>query len=209
MIAVIDYRAGNLTSVHLACTAIGAPAVVTGDAGVIAAAQRIIFPGVGSAGAALRNLEAAGLMAVLRNSIKQGKPFLGICLGAQVLFDFMEEDGGVTGLGLLPGRVRKFHPADRRDKVPHIGWNAVTWTSPHPLWEHVEQDSEFYFVHSYYMQPDRNAHVLGETGYAGIRFAAAVNAGNLAAVQFHPEKSGRIGLQLLRNFAAWNGRTAP
>ncbi len=203
MIAIVDYRAGNLTSVRLAFEALQAPAIVTRAPDAIAGAARVVFPGVGAAGAAMANLKALGLAEPLREAARRGTPFLGICLGAQALFDFLEEDGGVPGLGLLPGTVRKFAPADRRDKVPQIGWNAVRWQRPHSLCAGIESGSEFYFVHSYYIVPARPEDTLGATDYAGVSFTAMAARGNLAAAQFHPEKSGRIGLQLLKNFIRW------
>lgn len=206
MIAIVDYRAGNLTSVRLALETLHVPAVITRDPAIIRQAERVIFPGVGAAGAAMASLRALQLEEPLRAAVRRGTPFLGICLGAQVIFEFLEEDGGVPGLGLLPGAVKKFTPADRRDKVPQIGWNAVRWQRPHPLCAGIDDGSEFYFVHSYYIQPGRPEHALGLTDYAGVTFAAMVANANLAAVQFHPEKSGRIGLQLLRNFSQWDGK---
>ncbi len=205
MIAIIDYNAGNLTSVHLAFEHLGVPSEILRDPTRILAAERVVFPGVGSAGAARRNLDQLGLAGVLATLAARGTPFLGICLGAQIIFDWLEEDGGVQGLGLIPGRVRHFKPSDPRDKVPQIGWNAVSLRRPHPLFAGIENGSEFYFVHSYYPAPSSADQVLGETEYAGTRFASAVSRGSLAATQFHPEKSGRLGLQLLENFSRWNG----
>jgi glutamine amidotransferase len=206
MIAIVDYKAGNLTSVRLACETLGLPAEITGDPARIEAAERVIFPGVGAAGSAMRNLAALGLPPVLRRVVARGTPFLGICLGTQIIFERSEEDGGTDCIGLLPGTVRRFTPADRRDKVPHMGWNRVRQARPHPLFAGIEDDSEFYFVHSYYPAPADPALACGLTDYAGVRFAAAVGRANLAATQFHPEKSGRIGLRLLENFARWDGR---
>ncbi len=203
MIAIVDYNAGNLTSVKLALDYIGASAEITQDPARILAADRVIFPGVGSAGAAMRNISALGLAASLRQVVQRGTAFLGICLGTQIIFEASEEDGGVPGLGILAGTVKRFHPTNPADKVPQIGWNGVTFVKPHPLLEGIESGSEFYFVHSYYPAPGDRAMVLGETEYANICFASMVAQGNLAATQFHPEKSGRIGLQLLKNFAAW------
>ncbi len=203
MIAIVDYRAGNLTSVRLAFEALRTPAIVARSPAALLSAERVVFPGVGAAGAAMANLRRLGLAEPLRETALRGTPFLGICLGAQILFDFLEEDGGVPGLGLLPGAVKKFTPADRRDKVPQIGWNAVRWQRPHPLCAGIESGSEFYFVHSYYIAPGRPEDALGIADYAGVNFAAMAARGNLAAVQFHPEKSGRIGMQLLENFIRW------
>ena len=206
MIAIIDYRAGNLTSVRLALEALDVAGTITQDPAVIRAADRVIFPGVGAAGAAMHHLADLGLAAVIREVVASGRPFLGICVGTQILFDRSEEDGGVAGLGIVPGSVRLFRPTDRYDKVPQIGWNAVRQVRPHPLFAGIDDGSEFYFVHSYYPDPSDNDWRAGETGYAGVTFASVVARGNVAATQFHPEKSGRIGMQLLKNFAAWNGK---
>jgi glutamine amidotransferase len=208
MIAIIDYRAGNLTSVRLAFEALELPADITSEAAVIRAAERVVFPGVGAAGAAMQALRERGLTEVIREVIARGTPFLGICLGTQIIFERSEEDGGVDGIGVIPGAVRLFRPASPRDKVPQMGWNAVRQRRPHPLFDGIEDGSEFYFVHSYYPEPDDAALVLGETDYAGVRFASMVGRGNLAATQFHPEKSGRIGLRMLANFARWDGKDA-
>lgn len=206
MIAIVDYKAGNLTSVHLAFEALGIAARVTDRPDDIRAAERVVFPGVGAAGAAMRNLESLGLADPLREVVQRGTPFLGICLGTQIILGFSEEDGGVTTIGLVPGRVKLFRPLSRDDKVPQIGWNAVRFRRPHPVFEGIEDGSEFYFVHSYYPQPDNEDDVVGVTGYAGVEFAAVIGRGNLVATQFHPEKSGRIGLRLFRNFSQWDGR---
>lgn len=204
-IAIVDYRAGNLTSVQLAFDHLGVPARITGDATEILSADRIVFPGVGAAGAAMRNLEELGLIPCLREAVRRGTPFLGICLGTQIIFECSEEDGGVTCVGLIPGSVARFRPPDRTMKVPHMGWNAVRLVKPHPVFRGIESESEFYFVHSYYPVPSDPAMRLGETEYGGVTFASAVCRGNVVATQFHPEKSGRIGLQLLRNFSQWDG----
>ena len=206
MLAIIDYKAGNLTSVKLAFDALGQENVITSDPAVIRAASRVVFPGVGAAGSAMQNLQELKLVPVLREVIASGRPFLGICVGTQILFDFSEEDGGTNCLGLLPGRVALFHPTDRRDKVPHMGWNQVQIRRPHPLLAGIADNSDFYFVHSFYPQPARVEDVIGATDYAGVTFAAMVGRGNMAAVQFHAEKSGKVGLKLLSNFAAWNGK---
>lgn len=178
MIAIVDYGAGNLTSVKLAFAALGVETVVTRDPELIAAAERVVFPGVGAAKKAMENLRELGLVDVVRNAALSGKPFLGICLGMQILFEDTEEDGGVKTLGVLKGHVRKFPPVD---KVPEIGWNG-----------------DYYFVHSYY------AEVVPETtltaDYAGVEFTAMVKRGKLWACQFHPEKSGRLGLKLLKEW---------
>ncbi len=204
MIAIVDYNAGNLTSVRLACETLGLEARITQDPAEIRAASRLIFPGVGAAGAAMGALHTLGLEPVIREAVARGVPFLGICVGTQILFDRSEEDGGVTALGLLPGDVRLFRPTDPRNKVPQIGWNAVRQRRPHPLFAGIADGSEVYFVHSYYPAPADDRDVLGETEYAGVTFAAVVGRGNLVATQFHMEKSGRVGLRMLQNFAEWN-----
>jgi len=207
MIAIVDYRAGNLTSVKLAFQALGVDAVVTSDPAVIPQADRVVFPGVGAAGSAMQNLSDLKLISVLRQVASSGKPFLGICLGTQILLDFSEEDGGTPTLGILPGRVPRFQPSDRWDKVPQIGWNQVRIVRPHPLLEGIADNSEFYFVHSFYPAPADASLALGTTDYAGVTFASMVGRGNVAATQFHPEKSGRVGLRLLENFVKWTGTT--
>lgn len=204
MIAIVDYKAGNLTSVQLAFRALGCDASVTSDPQVILAADRVVFPGVGAAGSAMRNLTDLRLIPVLKEVANRGTPFLGICLGTQILLEFSEEDGGTPTLGLLPGRVPHFQPTDRWDKVPQMGWNQVRIVRPHPLLEGIANDSEFYFVHSYYPAPADPSLAIGTTDYADVTFASMVGRCNVAATQFHPEKSGRIGLRLLANFARWN-----
>jgi glutamine amidotransferase len=206
MIAIVDYDAGNLTSVAAAVEALGFDAVITSDPGEIAAAERIIFPGVGAAGSAMRNLRRLGLAGPLRQAVTDGKPFLGICLGFQILFEHSDEDGGVDLLGVFPGRVVRFADGMREGdqgplKVPHMGWNQVAFRGRHPVWQEVPPGAEFYFVHSYYPQPAAT-HVCAETTY-GTRFASGVAQGSVVAFQFHPEKSGRPGLQLLRSFLTW------
>lgn len=202
MTVVVDYKAGNLTSVRLALEALGAECLVTADPDTVSRASRIIFPGVGAAGSAMENLRKTGLGEALKSVASKGVPFLGICLGTQILFEHSEEDGGVDMLGILPGRVVKFDFADRAVKIPEIGWNQVD-AAPHPLFKTLPRNTDFYFVHSYYVRAASDADVIGRTDYAGVVFASAVARDNVAAVQFHPEKSGRNGLKLLENFLAW------
>jgi len=192
-VVLVDYKAGNLTSVKLAFEALGEEAVVTSDPARIRAAERVVFPGVGAAASAMANLKSLGLEDVLRDVVDAGKPFLGICLGMQVLFEHSEEDGGVDLLGILPGKVRRF-PDVPGCKVPEIGWNQVNGD----LASGVPDGSEFYFVHSYYAE--KGPYTVGVTEYAGVEFTAAVRKGNVFATQFHPEKSGRLGLAVLRAF---------
>jgi glutamine amidotransferase len=208
MIAIVDYRAGNLTSVAAAVDKLGFAGTVTSDPADIAAAERVIFPGVGAAESAMANLHQMGLAQPLLDAIHGGKPFLGICIGFQLLFEHSDEDGGVDCLGALPGRVVRF--ADNMTegddpqplKVPHMGWSHVTFTRQHPVWDGVPQDAEFYFVHSFHPVP--NPEDVAGTSVYGIQFASAVARDNLVATQFHPEKSGRPGLKLLDNFCRWN-----
>jgi imidazole glycerol-phosphate synthase subunit HisH len=203
MIAIVDYKAGNLTSVKLALDHLGVPAEITRCPERILEAERVIFPGVGSAGAAMEHIRELGLAEALRAVVQRGTPLLGICLGTQIIFDQSEENGATKCLGLLAGTARRFRPTNPADKVPQIGWNTVDLVKPHPVFQGIESGSEFYFAHSYYPAPSAKACILGETEYAGVRFAAAVARDNLIATQFHPEKSGRIGLHLLDNFAKW------
>lgn len=184
MIAIIDYKAGNLTSVKLAFDALGAENTVTSDPAIIRAADRVVFPGVGAAGSAMENLRSLGLLDVVKE-VAATKPFLGICLGMQILFDRTEEDGGVDCLGIIPGQVRHF-PDVKGFKVPEIGWNQVNG------------NKEYYFVHSYYAE--KCPYTVGVTEYAGVEFTSMVRKGNVLACQFHPEKSGRIGLELLEEW---------
>ena len=206
MTAIVDYRAGNLTSVRLAFETIGAAAEVTSDPAAIRAAARTLFPGVGAAGSAMRNLDELGLADVLRERIAAGVPFLGICLGTQILFERSEEDGGTPCLGILPGAARRFVPRSRADKIPEMGWNQARIVRPHPLLAGIPDDSDFYFVHSYYPAPAEPSDVVCTTEYCGAPFASMVGRGSLAATQFHPEKSGRLALRLPPTFAARDGR---
>lgn len=194
MIAIVDYKAGNLTSVKLAFDALGAESVVTSDPKTIQSADRVVFPGVGAAASAMANLRSLGLEQTVRDAAVSGKPFIGICLGMQILFERSEEDGGVDMLGILPGRVRRF-PDVPGFKVPEIGWNDVQTDGNERF---IKSGDEFYFVHSYYAE--LNPYTVGRTSYAGVTFTAAVRKGSIFATQFHPEKSGRVGLALLKSF---------
>jgi imidazole glycerol-phosphate synthase subunit HisH len=208
VIAILDYRAGNLTSVERALHSLGFPCEITDSAGKIRAADRIIFPGVGAAGKSMQDLKDLGLDSLLRERLEAGVPILGICVGLQVLFDYSEEND-TKCLGILPGKVPLF-PNQLRDesgewlKIPHMGWNEVIFTREHPVFLNVPPGSEFYFVHSYYPEPSDLDCIVGRTHY-GIVFSSAVARQNLVAVQFHPEKSGPPGLQILHNFCQWNG----
>lgn len=206
MLAIVDYKAGNLTSVALAMAEIGQDCRITCDKDEILAAERIIFPGVGSAGTAMEQLKALGLDDVMRRVFAQGTPIMGICLGTQIILSASEEQDAQC-LGLIEGRTVRFpaHMQDadgRRLKIPHMGWNKISVTQPHPVLANVDPADEFYFVHSYYPQPLNSAMVLA-TGDYGVSFPAAIGVNNLFATQFHPEKSGRAGLQMLQNFCNW------
>jgi imidazole glycerol-phosphate synthase subunit HisH len=206
VIAIVDYKAGNLTSVKLAFEAIGVEAVVTDQPDLIRQADRVVFPGVGAAGASMKHLQELGLEDVLRSVVSKGTPFLGICVGMQILFDRSEEDGGTRTLGFIPGEVRLFRPVSRADKVPQIGWNAVSFERTHPVFSGVENETEFYFVHSYYPTAANPQDRIGVTDYAGVSFTSIVGRANVVATQFHIEKSGRIGLKVFENFSRWDGQ---
>ena len=209
MIAIIDYKAGNLTSVQRALAFLGRDSVITSSPGEALAAERIIFPGVGAAGTAMFDLMRLKLDAALVEAYGQGKPILGICLGTQIVMERSEENQ-TRCLGIIKGEVLRF-PEDsseqggRRLKVPHMGWNRLNLHREHPLFAGIDPQSEFYFVHSYYPAPKKKRDILGETFY-GIPFASVLASENLVAVQFHPEKSGRPGLRLLSNFCLWGGK---
>ena len=207
MTTIVDYKAGNLTSVRLAFEAIGAEAVVSAEPDAIRRAKRIVFPGVGAAGSAMANLRAAGLEEVIRERIAAGVPFLGICLGTQILFESSEEDGGVKTLGVLPGTVKKFVRSNSSayEKIPHMGWNQAETVRRHPLLAGIPDNSFFYFVHSYHPAPADDALAICRTSYCGVRFASMVGRNNVVATQFHPEKSGPVGLRILENFSRWEG----
>lgn len=204
MIAIIDYKAGNLTSVKYAFDALGVESCITGNPAEIAAAERVVFPGVGAAKSAMSNLESLGLVEAVKNAAQE-KPFLGICLGMQILFDETEEDGGVKCLGLVPGKVRRF-PNVAGCKIPHMGWNSCLVNSclvprdscfvSQP--RHETRGTYYYFVHSYYAPVGE--WTAGVTEYAGVEFTSIVKRGNILACQFHPEKSGIAGLELLKGW---------
>lgn len=207
-IAIIDYGMGNLHSIAKALEHVAGRRVrVTAQASEILTAERVVFPGQGAARDCMHEIRAAGLVEVIREALRS-KPFLGICMGLQVLLDRSDEGGGVDCLGLLPGRVRFLgsgrDPAAERLKIPQMGWNRVEQVRRHPLWDGIEDGARFYFVHSYYVDPDDPALVAGVTDY-GRRYASVLARDNLFAVQFHPEKSQHDGLRLLANFATWDG----
>ena len=207
-IAIIDFGMGNLRSVEKAARFVGGEAldvIVTSDPERVAAADRVIFPGQGAIGDCMAQLGALGLGPCVRTAVRE-KPFLGICIGLQALMEESEEDGGTRGLAAFRGRVTRFPRRDSasgcRIKVPHMGWNQVRRTKSHPLWEGIGDGERFYFVHSYFVEPADENLVAGNTDYA-VRFTSAIASDNLFAVQFHPEKSQRPGLRLLRNFFSW------
>lgn len=199
MIAIIDYGAGNLQSVEKALRHLGCQCQITADPGELAAAQAAVLPGVGAFGDAMGQLRARGLEEPIRQFVSSGKPFLGICLGLQILFEESEESPGVKGLGLLRGKVLRL-PKGSGLKIPHIGWNSLSVGEPGGLFAGVEGEPYVYFVHSYYLRAEED--VVTATAEYGTTIHAAVQKGNLLACQFHPEKSGQVGLSLLENFKA-------
>ncbi len=206
MITIIDYKAGNLTSVQLAFEYIGCEVKITDKAKDILSAEKIVFPGVGAAKTAMDNLKKLKIVDEIKKVIADGVPFLGICIGMQVMFEMSEEDEGTQCLGILPGTVKKFKSSDKSYKIPQIGWNTVKIVKQHPVFAGIKDESEFYFVHSFYPAPAKKDIIIGQTEYADAVFASAAGKENLVATQFHPEKSGRIGLKLLKNFSEWNGK---
>lgn len=201
---IVDYDAGNLHSVARACKEVGLAVEISADPDRLRRAERIVFPGVGAAGSAMASLKQRGLDEALREAIGRGVPMLGICLGLQISLDRSEENQTET-LGLIPGMVKRFLFDDPQLKVPHMGWNEVLPCRAHPVLADIEPGDEFYFVHSFYPQPAQPEHVLAYTEYES-RFASAVGHENYVATQFHPEKSGRVGLRLISNFAQWDGQ---
>jgi glutamine amidotransferase len=205
MIAIIDYGMGNLRSVQKGFERVGATATVTRDAQEIGRADGVVLPGVGAFGACMDNLREYGLVDVVRRAVEGGTPFLGICLGMQLLFEESEEFGPVQGLGLLPGRVVRFAQRDDPDfRIPHMGWNQIRARQDVPVLRGIDDGSAVYFVHSYYVEPKDPAVIATTTDYGG-EFVSAVARDNVFACQFHPEKSQRVGLTMLRNFAATVG----
>ncbi|MDA1338670.1 MAG: imidazole glycerol phosphate synthase subunit HisH [Methylophilales bacterium] len=201
MIAIIDYGMGNLRSVHNAFKFIAPQieSVVTSDPAIISKADRIVFPGQGAMPDCIRELEKRGLREIVKDSATS-KPFLGICIGLQMLFDESEE-GDVQGLGIFRGNVKRFKSFNNI-KIPHMGWNEVYQETVHPIWENIGSAERFYFVHSYYVEEEDSSIKTGTANY-GDKFTAAVAYKNIFAVQFHPEKSAEPGLQLLKNFISW------
>lgn len=206
MIAIIDYDAGNLKSVEKALALLGHPGVVTRDRKEILGADKVILPGVGAFGDAMNQLKKYELDRVIREAAEMGKPLLGICLGLQLFFEGSEESAGVEGLGLLRGQIVRFHETHGL-KIPHIGWNSLKLQNDGRLFLGVPDDSYVYFVHSYYLQAEDSDIVKAVTEY-GDTVHASVEKGNVFACQFHPEKSGAVGLSILKNFAELGGEGA-
>lgn len=204
-IIIVDYDAGNLRSVQRACQAVGVQAAISSDPEAVRQADRVIFPGVGTAESAMTTLEASGLDQALKSFANSGRPLLGICLGLQVLLDHTDE-GNRSCLGLIPGQCRRFEFADASFKVPQIGWNSAHQAVNHPVLAAVPDAAEFYFVHSFYAITARPEHVLAQTTFGDQTFASVIGRDNIFATQFHLEKSGRFGLALLSAFAQWDGR---
>lgn len=198
MTAIIDYDAGNLKSVEKALRALGEETLVSRDREQILSADRVVLPGVGAFGDAMARLSQYGLVDVIRKAAASGKPFLGICLGLQLLFEGSEESPQAEGLGVFRGRILRFSDGAWL-KIPHMGWNSLAIAEGSRLFRGIPQGSFVYFVHSYYLKAE-DAQIVAATAEYGVRFHAAVERGNVCACQFHPEKSGDVGLRILRNF---------
>jgi glutamine amidotransferase len=200
-VAIVDYDAGNTLSVSRALERVGARVDLTSDPERVGAADAVVLPGVGAFGDCMRKLRERGMDGACGEAFRSGKPFLGVCVALQVIFEGSEESSGVEGLGLLPGAVVRFEGHGL--KVPHIGWNEISLLRDHPVLRGLDGEA-FYFVHSYYPMPEDKGDLIGETDY-GTRFCSVAGKENLVAVQFHPEKSSRAGLKLYENFLAWAG----
>jgi glutamine amidotransferase len=198
-VAVVDYDAGNTLSVTRALEKVGARVELTADPGRVLAADAVVLPGVGAFGDCMRKLQERGMDEACKETFRAGKPFLGVCIALQVVFEGSEESPGVGGLGIMPGRVVRFGGDGL--KVPHIGWNELSLVRSHPVLDGLDGEA-FYFVHSYYPEPQEVGDLIGETEY-GAKFCSAAGRENLLAVQFHPEKSSKAGLGLYQNFLSW------
>jgi len=198
MIAIIDYDAGNIKSVEKAMESLGEEVIITRNKEELLAADKVILPGVGAFGDAMEKLRSYGLEAVIHEIVNKGTPFLGICLGLQLLFESSDETPGVKGLGILKGKIVKI-PDDQGLKVPHIGWNSLKYPNKGKLYQGIAEDSYVYFVHSYYLQAEDESIVVATTDYV-THIHASVEKDNIYACQFHPEKSSKVGLQILKNF---------
>lgn len=206
-VTIVDYGMGNLHSVAKAFEASGARTKISSDPDVVARASVVVLPGVGAFPDGMRRLKTLGLIDAVAHACRAGKPFLGICLGLQMLFESSEEFGGETGLGVLKGQVRKI-PQDGRLKIPHMGWNRLNFTAgalSQPVWQGIQAEDAVYFVHSYHVCPTDKAVIAATTDY-GSPLVAAVQTANLVATQFHPEKSQNIGLRFLQNFTTWSAK---
>ena len=197
-VAIIDYGVGNLRSVEKAFAATGCEAVVSGDENVLRSAERLVLPGVGAFASCMKELRARGFDSLVQERAAAGTPLLGICVGMQMLFEVSDEFGTADGLGLLRGRVRRF---ETELVVPQVGWNRIQQKQRHKLFEGVDDGSFYYFVHSFYCEPSNTDSIVGETEY-GVKYASVVAQENICGVQFHPEKSQHVGLQMLKNFCA-------
>ncbi len=208
LIAVIDYRMGNLRSVFKAAEHVAnstTKIVITHDAKLVAQADAIIFPGQGAARACMNALTDTNMTQAIKQAAQE-KPFLGICMGLQVLMSHSNENGGVECLDIIKGNVKKLDLTDSPNlKLPHMGWNQIHQTDEHPLWHKISQDSRFYFVHSYHVEPDDGSTISGNTTH-GVKFNSCLAQDNLFAIQAHPEKSAADGLQLIKNFLTWGGK---
>ncbi|MDX1662345.1 MAG: imidazole glycerol phosphate synthase subunit HisH [Candidatus Promineifilaceae bacterium] len=201
-VTMIDYGAGNVRSVQKALEHVGARVAVTADPAAVRAAERLVLPGVGAFGAGMAALRRRKLVAPIRAAVESGTPFLGICLGMQLLFEESEEMGRHEGLDLLPGRVRRF--TGKELKVPHMGWNQIQPVAQHPILHRLPPGAHAYFVHSYYCEPAETDSIIARTDYE-TAFAAIIARDNVVGIQFHPEKSQQVGLRLLENYLKWSG----
>lgn len=204
MITIIDYEAGNLTSVKRALDNIGVESQISSDPETIQNSERIIFPGVGHAKSAMESIKKREIDKALHTALSKNIPIMGICLGTQIILSHSQE-GNVKTLGLIDGETVKFDLKDKTLSIPHMGWNSVNVVKPHYILKDLKENDELYFVHSYYPKPLSNESIFAETEYE-ITFASAIGKGSLFATQFHPEKSGPIGLQILKNFSTWDGK---
>ncbi|MEA2014075.1 MAG: imidazole glycerol phosphate synthase subunit HisH [Thermodesulfobacteriota bacterium] len=200
MISIIDYRAGNLRSVERALLHLGVACRITGNPLEILSSDRVIFPGVGAAGQAMDIIKLRGLDEVIREVVDNHIPFLGICLGAQIVLGGSKEDD-TECLNLIPGKARRFSRSNLT--IPHMGWNTIVPIQTHPILDGIDARAQFYFVHSYYPEPERDRHIIATTEY-GITFASIIGRDNVVATQFHLEKSGSFGLSILKNFSKWD-----
>jgi glutamine amidotransferase len=203
VIAIVDYDAGNLTSVKRALDFLEIESIITPDPAEIISAERVIFPGVGHAATAMAVLRSRGIDVALREVFRKGAPLMGICLGTQIILGSSVE-GDTTCLGIIEGNCPRFTLDNPLLKIPHMGWDSIKFLRNHPILEGVASTDEFYFVHSFYPQPDSNADIIAVCEYE-IEFPAIIGRANLVATQFHPEKSGKAGLRILKNFSKWNG----